>query len=215
MTTSLSAGPYSVTASYSGDANSVASSSSSVALTVVDYTVTSSASSLTVTRGQSGQVTLTVTPEPAGSFNPTVTFACTGLPLQATCSFSPSSLVTNGALASTTLTIQTAASARLEHLFGRSAVFYAFVFPGLMGIVFVRRSRKRIAGSTRLLCLICLLTLSTIWSTGCGAGASPPSSGGSAPTVGTPLGSSAVTITATSSGASPITKQLTVKLTVQ
>jgi len=186
-------------------------------LTVVDYTVTPSALSLTVKRGQSGQVTLAVTPAPAGSFSPTVTFACSGLPLQATCSFSPATVTTSGALANTTLTIQTTASARLEHLFGRSELLYAFLLPGFMGIVLMRRNGKRIAGSARLLGLICLLTLSTIWSTGCGAGASPPGGGGSTPTVGTPLGSSVVTITATatSSGTPPITKQVTVTLTVQ
>ena len=216
-TSSLGPGPYTVTASYSGDTNSGSSTSAPVALTVVDYTVTPSALSLTVKRGQSGQVTLAVTPAPAGSFSPTVTFACSGLPLQATCSFSPATVTTSGALANTTLTIQTTASARLEHLFGRSELLYAFLLPGFMGIVLMRRNGKRIAGSARLLGLICLLTLSTIWSTGCGAGASPPGGGGSTPTVGTPLGSSVVTITATatSSGTPPITKQVTVTLTVQ
>jgi len=216
-TSSLGPGPYTVTASYSGDTNSGSSTSAPVALTVVDYTVTPSALSLTVKRGQSGQVTLAVTPAPAGSFSPTVTFSCSGLPLQATCSFSPATVTTSGALANTTLTIQTTASARLEHLFGRSELLYAFLLPGFMGIVLMRRNGKRIAGSARLLGLICLLTLSTIWSTGCGAGASPPGGGGSTPTVGTPLGSSVVTITATatSSGTPPITKQVTVTLTVQ
>ena len=214
-TSSLSVGPYSVTASYSGDGNYSGSTSAAQALTVVDYTVASSATSLTLKRGQSGQLTLTVSPAPAGSFSPTVTFSCSGLPQQSTCSFSPASLTANGPSASTTLTIQTTASARLEHLFGRSALFYAFLLPGFMGIVFVRRNGKRITGSMRLLGLICLLTLSTIWSTGCGTAASPPSGGGSPPTVGTPLGSSTVTVTATSSGASPITKQVAVTLTVQ
>jgi Bacterial Ig-like domain (group 3) len=211
-TSSLGVGVYSVTASYSGDGNYSNSSSPAVALTVVDYTVTPSAPSLTVKRGQSGQVTLTVTPAPSGSFSPTVTFTCSGLPLQSSCTFSPSSVAANGAPANTTLTIQTTASARLEHLFGRSSLFYAFLLPGFMGIVFVRRNGKQIAGSTRLLGLICLLALSTIWSTGCGAGAGTPNSGGNTQTVGTPLGSSVVTITATSSG---ITKQARVTLTVQ
>ena len=50
-TNSLAAGAYSVTATYSGDANFASSSSAPVALMVVDFTITPAQSSLTVTRG--------------------------------------------------------------------------------------------------------------------------------------------------------------------
>src|SRR5246500_1243159 len=120
-TSPLPAGIYSVIASYAGDVNSASSSSSPVSLSVVDIVVMPGQSSLTVMRGKSVQTSLTVTAAPPASFNPTVTFACSGLPLETSCSFNPSSVTPNGAPVTTTLTIQTVApSARLKRLLGRA-----------------------------------------------------------------------------------------------
>jgi hypothetical protein len=216
-TTSLAAGSYSVAASYGGDTNFSGSSSNLVALMVVDFTITLSQSSLTVTRGQSAQTTLMVTPAPLASFNPNVTFACSGLPLESTCNFSPSSLTPNGAAATTTLTIQTTApTARLQRLLGRTELFYALLLPGLVGIVFAKGNGRRMLGRMRVLGMVGILMLSTVWWTACGAGAgsgtSSGSNSGTSPNSGTPTGSSTVTITATSSA---ISKQVTITLTVQ
>jgi hypothetical protein len=180
---------------------------------VVDFTVAPGQSSLTVTRGHSVQTSLAVTPAPLAGFNPTVNFACSGLPLESTCSFNPPSLTPNGATVTTTLTIQTTApSARLERLFGRGGLLYALILPGFLGILVAKRS-KQVPGTFRLLCLLGTLMLSTMWWTGCGAATSSGSGGNSNP--GTPVGSGAITITATSSGTSPISKQVTIALTVQ
>ena len=63
-----------------------------------------------VSSGGQGSVTLTVTPQ--NGFNAAVTFACSGLPTGATCSFSPSSVTPSGGSAITTqLTIAASASA--------------------------------------------------------------------------------------------------------
>jgi len=212
-TSSLATGTYSVTAAYSGDANFATSSSVVGDLTVVDFTMTPGQSSLTVARGQMVQQNLTITPAPLANFNPTVTFACSGLPTESTCTFSPSSVTPNGAAAATTVSIHTMApTAMLEWGSGRTGLFYAVFLPGFMGIVFLNRSKKkRRAGSARLLGLVCILMLSTAWWTACGGS----SGGGSTSNPGTPVGSSAVTITATSSGTSPIAKQVTITLTVQ
>jgi Bacterial Ig-like domain (group 3)/Divergent InlB B-repeat domain len=213
-TSALASGSYSVTASYGGDTNSGSSSSAPVTLMVVDFTVVPGQSSLTVTRGHSVQTSLAVTPAPLAGFNPTVTFACSGLPLESTCSFNPPSLTPNGATVTTTLTIQTTApSARLERLFGRGGLLYALILPGFLGILVAKRSSKQVPGTFRLLCLVGTLILSTMWWTGCGAANGSGSGGTSNP--GTPVGSSAITITSTSSGTSPISKQVTIALTVQ
>jgi hypothetical protein len=212
-TSSLAAGTYSVTAAYGGDPNFASSSSAAVALTVVDFTIAPAQISLTVTRGQITQLNLTITPAPPASFNPTVTFACSGLPPESTCTFSPSSVTPNGAAASTTLSIHTTApTAMLQRESGRAGLFYAVFLPSFIGIVFLNRDKKkRLAGSVRVLGLVCILVLSTAWWTACGGGGG----GGSTSNPGTPVGSSTVTITATSSGTSPITKQVAITLTVQ
>src|SRR5882762_4588001 len=214
-TSSLATGTYSVTAAYGGDANFATSSSAAGALTVVDFTITPGQSSLTVARGQMVQQNLTITPAPLANFDPTVTFACSGLPTESTCTFSPSSVTPNGAAATTTVSIHTMApTAMLEWGSGSAGLFYAVFLPGFMGIVFLHRNKKkRLAGSARVLGLVCILTLSTAWWTACGS--SSRSGGGSTSNPGTPVGSSTVTITATSSGTSPITKQVTITLTVQ
>lgn len=68
---------------------------------------------LTVDTGGAGTSTLTVTP--ANAFNSPVSFACTGLPSGATCTFSPATVTPSGAAASTQLTIATAAQTGALH----------------------------------------------------------------------------------------------------
>jgi hypothetical protein len=214
-TNSLVTGNYSVTALYSGDTSFAGSSSPPVALMVVDLLMTAAQSSLTVTRGQTAQTTLTVTPAPLANFNPTVAFACSGLPAESSCLFRPSSVTLNGASAATTLTVQTTApSARLQLGFGGNRLFYAAFLPGLLSILVANKKRKKgLSGSTQILVLACLM-FSTVWWSACGTGGTSSSgSGNSNP--GTPVGPSNVTITATSSGTNPITKQVTITLNVQ
>jgi len=111
--TSLSAGNHSISAAYSGDANYVASSSAAINVTVTvpaaaDYSLTMSNSALTVAKGASGTLTITVSPK--NGFKQAVGLACSGLPAGATCSFNPSSVNTAGGAAATTLTVQDASA---------------------------------------------------------------------------------------------------------
>jgi hypothetical protein len=111
--TSLSVGSHAIAATYSGDSNYVASSSAAVGVTVIapaaaDYSLTMSSSALTVAKGASGTLTITVSPK--NGFKQAVGLACSGLPAGATCSFSPSSVNTAGGAAATTLTVQDAGS---------------------------------------------------------------------------------------------------------
>ncbi len=74
---------------------------------VADFTVSATPAAATVTAGQSVQTIVAVMP--ANGFTQTVTFACSGLPAGATCSFSPASVTPAGSAASSTsLTIATA-----------------------------------------------------------------------------------------------------------
>jgi hypothetical protein len=77
------------------------------------FTLSSAASSLTVSSGSQGTTTLTVTPQ--GGFDFAVSFSCSGLPTGATCSFSPSQITPSGAAATTQLTISVGTSSSASH----------------------------------------------------------------------------------------------------
>jgi Glycoside hydrolase family 44/Bacterial Ig-like domain (group 3) len=104
----LGAGVHTITASYSGDANLSASSSSAVSVTVQvspapDYSFLIGSRTLKVISGNSGTMTITVTPE--NGFKQAVTFACSGLPGGATCTFRPQTVTPSAASATTILTV--------------------------------------------------------------------------------------------------------------
>jgi len=129
-----------------------------------------------------------------------LTFACSGLPFGATCSFS--ALSGTGMSGAATMKIETTApkETTANHSHNRGAML-AILFPGLLtmtGIFGWRRKHVRGILCGSLLFVLCLLT------NACG--------GSSAPQPGTPAGSSTVTITA-SDGSQMATD--TVTLTVQ
>jgi hypothetical protein len=108
-TATLSTGTHSITATYSGDSNFNASSSAAAALTVAtlpaaDYSLSMSAAAVSINAGAAGTITLTVTPQ--NGFKQGVTFACSGLPTGANCSFKPPLVTPTNGPAITTLTIQ-------------------------------------------------------------------------------------------------------------
>jgi parallel beta helix pectate lyase-like protein len=75
-----------------------------------DFSLSSAPSSLSITAGQSGMAVVSVTP--TGGFIGTLSFACSGLPIGAHCSFSQPKLATGGdnAVVSTNLTVTTSAA---------------------------------------------------------------------------------------------------------
>ncbi len=213
-TSTLAAGTYSLTAAYGGDSNYSGSTSSAVSLSVAvpaapaSFTVSANPTTLSVTPGQSGSTTLKVTP--TNGFNQAVSFSCSGLPSEATCSFSPASDTLNGTAAATTsLTIATTAPTS-------SFLLWPLAGGGLTAacaLFFFRRGN-------RVSSLICLLLLAGVAGIAAGCGGSGPSSssngGGSSGNSGTPAGTSAVMVTATSgSGATALSQSITVSLTVQ
>jgi hypothetical protein len=197
----LAAASYSITATYSGDANFSASASSAVPYSVQDFKIAANPTTVSVAApGQSGTTTLTITP--LGGFTQTISYSCSGLPSEATCTFPTAA--TGGILTIAT----TAPSAKLDGApSGRSrALFYALLLPGVLGLVVSAGNRKRTLRGMRLLSLIALLALSTLWMPACGGGSSTPSNPG------TPAGTSTVTVKAT---AGPLTHSVPVTLTIQ
>jgi uncharacterized repeat protein (TIGR03803 family) len=174
--------------------------------------VSFSPTSLTIQAGQSGTAMLTVTPE--NGFDSAVSFACSGLPNEANCSFSPLAVTPSGSQpSSTTLTITTAApggGAALRKPISSLRASYALLLPGGLALGFMSVMRcKQTRRRTRLLGLVGLLGLA-LGMVSCGSGSN--SSGGNS---GTPAGSYTVTVTASASGtaAASQTANLTVTIT--
>lgn len=192
-TTGLLAGTHSVYAIYNGDANFNNATSSTLAITLADFTLTSVPQTLTVKAGQNGKAVMLL--GMVGGFRGTVTFGCTPpTGTETTCAFNPVSLTGGG---STTMTITTTAAttttqkARLDsrwNLFGGAALAVLFCFA-------VPRRRSGLSKLALIFAGICLTA-----NLGCGAGTQ--GSANPTPTVtdpGTPLGTQMFTITAAGS----------------
>jgi Pro-kumamolisin, activation domain/Bacterial Ig-like domain (group 3) len=133
-----------VQAQYSGDTNYPANSG--VAQIVVNDFSLSAGSTVTMMQGTTGQTTVNVSA--LGNFNATVSnFSCSGLPAEATCSFSPTSV--SGGQGSTTLTITTAAVGQLRHRAANETPrlgWMAFAIMPALGICLIgipARNRKK------------------------------------------------------------------------
>jgi Bacterial Ig-like domain (group 3)/FG-GAP-like repeat/FG-GAP repeat len=167
------AGSHAISAAYSGDANNSAASGSLTQ--TVDAAVTvgpgsGGSTSLTVTSGDTATTQVSVAG--AAGFSGTVSFSCTGLPMNASCSFSPASVTVSGTTAATTmLTVSTAATAMASARDGESSralTVLACGLPllGLLTLLPVARGRRL------LLWMGFVLFVSVTSLTGCGGGSS-------------------------------------------
>ncbi|MBS1799479.1 MAG: Ig-like domain repeat protein [Acidobacteria bacterium] len=190
--TGLLAGTHSIYAIYGGDANFNTATSSTLPMTIADFTLTKVPQTLTLKAGQTGKAVILL--GMVGGFNGTVTFGCTPPPnSETTCSFNPVTLTGGGSttlqITTTAATTQTASSGRLSsdwNLFGGSALAALFWFVA---------PRRRTALSKLLLLLAAVAITANI---GCGAGKNGSNSGsgsGSTTDPGTPLGTQTFTIT--------------------
>jgi uncharacterized repeat protein (TIGR03803 family) len=187
-TSTLAADTYSMTAAYSGDSNYSASSSSAATFNVVDFQIAANPTTITVSApGQSGNSTLTITP--LGGFNQALSYSCAGLPAGAVCSFSDTA---NGATMTITTTGSSSALVKQPLNHDRTPM-YAFLLPGLLGLLVGFRKRNR--GGVRVVALFCAAAICSAC-VGCG-GLGSILGGGGGGNSGTPTGSSAVTVTAT------------------
>jgi uncharacterized repeat protein (TIGR03803 family) len=183
---------------------------SNAAFNVTSFQLSNNPTALTIVAGQSGTVTLTVTP--GNGFNSSVSFACSGLPAEATCAFNPTSVTPNGGAITSTLTITTTApsTAMREPIAPAHRPIYALLFPGLTVVFVITARRKRTLRDVQIFgLLITLLVASGLTSCGGGTGGSP--GGGNS---GTPVGTSTVSVTASTSGSGAIGQMATVTVTI-
>ena len=225
-TSTLNDGAHSLTARYEGDANFVPSSSKlleQLVTSAVDFVVTTSSPSATVSAGSSTSYTLNL--RTLNGFSNAVSLACSGLPAGANCSFSPASPITLTASGtSETVTISTTGatmagtytpahpgmsrspSASARKLLSIYLLWLPLPAIALAGMRFRPHRWRRF--SSNLMCV--LVIASTVLLASCGGNTSSSGGGGSNPS--TPAGSYSVTVTATSGS---LTHATVLTLTVQ
>lgn len=225
-TGNLPPGTHQVVAVYQGDSSYSGSVSPSAQADgsnsqVAGFDVSAVPSSLKTTAG--GFVSSVVTVTPVSGFSAYVSLSCSGLPVSATCTFSPTSVLascTQGAGGSqvctpvnSTLQIQTLSPGGGRVNNGVSSLrqtkkglpAYAFAFPALFGILGLGARKKRIISSVALMLFLLAAALSL---TSCKErynylNHGPPANPG------TPPGSYTVTIDAVSTSGSFITRPAT------
>jgi Bacterial Ig-like domain (group 3)/FG-GAP-like repeat len=182
------AGTQTITVSYSGDANTQASSTTLTQVVNAAFTLAPGAggsTTLTVNAGQTVSAPINVTG--VAGFYGQVTFACSGLPADASCSFSPATINLSGTPAvSTLLTLNTAAATITSQLrLGLGAYGLAFA-----GLVLFWPARHR---GTRIWVLLwSAIGFATLGLSGCSGGS------GSAPPAQTAAGTYSFTVVASS-----------------
>ena len=197
-----------ITADYSGDANFTQSSSPAVSVLAVAPAVTS----LTVAQTASVTDTLTVTAAPG--YTATLQLSCSGLPMETSCNFQPSSVSLTGTNSPSTvlLTIQTGASATAALRRSKTPshsnwpLLPAMVvgIPGLFSAARLLRFSGRANRAQNFLLFTFLLV---------GFGTLLACGGGSNTSNGTPTGTSIVQVLI--SGGSSISQTVSLTLTVQ
>jgi hypothetical protein len=197
-TTALPVGTNSITAVYSGDTNFTGSTSAVLSQVVdagPDFTVAIAPATISVQAGQSGTTTITV--QDVGGFNGNVSFACSGLPSGAKCSFTQVTVPTPAGVSYSTLTVTTSGSTASLHrnsspLLPSSALAVALCCFGW-------KKRRRL----QMLLLVAMSIAGLSLLNGCG--------GGGATIYAPPVTVSTITVTATSG---PLSHATTFTLTV-
>ena len=197
-------GAHAITATYNGDANyAVSSTTGAVVVTAVtpSFSISVAPTALTITRGVVPTPPV-VTITPVGNYNGTAVFGCTGLPVYASCIFTPLSVAMTGNNAVQTATVQ---------VFTLGAPSYAgflWIPAGLLA-GFVGLRRKQLSARGRQVLVLMVMACSLMAMSGC-----------STDKPYTPTGSFTMTINAVGTGtagtSSPnVTPTATVALTIQ
>ena len=221
------AGTYAITATYSGDANFNASTSSSSSVTSSPPTFTAAVTTMsgtinancplgpagmlgdcTVVAGQTALYSFNVT---QNVFTGTITFACSGLPAGASCMFSPQTITATGCSTTNTVALSILTQQAMPvagsglGVSGSGPWQAVGILPGVLLALWVgvrrRRYPLRFAGALMAFALLIAAT----GLVACGKGGPIA--------VGTPSGTSTITVTAT--GSTGTVASFTVPLTIK
>lgn len=180
-TIALPPGEHNLTATYSGDATHRTSASQPAAVRAQStatpgFSIAVAPAALTAAQGQSKSSTVSITPVNAASLTAPmfVTLSCSGLPDQASCTFTPENLeiLPNATAAVTssmvvaTVAGSTARVAPLKTSNGRP-VAWAVLVPGALGLMGLAFGARRRAWLSRLCLLAVLGLISTVGMTAC------------------------------------------------
>jgi hypothetical protein len=222
----LPVGAHSLTASYTGDATHRPSASVSTqvqgqASSTPNFVVTVAPATLTLTAGQTGTLTASITPQNSAALTAPmfVTLSCSGLPDQSSCTFTPETVEilpnTTAAVTSNVVIATQKASSTTAALSGANPVALAFLLPGALALGGLAWGARRRAGLLRLSLLALVGFVAMLGTTACNArynyfNHGPPINPA------TPAGTYTVTVTGQSSdGVTAITNSTTLALTVQ
>ncbi len=204
-------GTHTISAAYIGDASFNASTSAppiTFTITPGFFASVPSTSSLVSITAAGGSGTSSVTVSNSTSFSGTISLACSGLPSEATCTFSPASIKAAGTAANTTATITVTTTAATARNLKTSPYYLAQWLTGgfaLAGVFFVSVPK----GRRRALPLLLIVLAVIVMVPACGGGGGSSSSGGSGTqstsNPGTPAGTYNITVTATSGTTSSTT----------
>jgi arabinogalactan endo-1,4-beta-galactosidase len=209
-------GAYTLTASASGLASATATLNVTASTgPAPDFSLTGNQTSLTLSPGGSGNVSLTLTP--VGGYQGTVTMSCNTALSGVTCSFNPASYTPSGSNTVLTGTVTVSASssaARLQPFFkhdrGQLLTAITFFFPGgsTMLLAIFRRKRAAKNSALRQLLVLAVLLTGTLGLAACGGGGNTGGGSSTQPVTGT------VTVLASGSTGG-VTQSLDLTVTVQ
>jgi hypothetical protein len=225
----LTAGEHGLTANYVGDTTHLSSVSEvrpvrAVTGSTPTFSIGVSPTSISLTQGQSGGLTVSLTPVNATSLTAPmfVTLSCSGLPDQASCTFTPENVeILPNATAAVTSSMNLATAARGARNQGAplertktGSIAWAALIPGALGLAgFAFGKRRRRLAQLFFLTMVGMVGL--LGMTGCAPLYNFYNHGPSA-NLPTPAGTYTVKVTAQSSnGITAITQSQTIVLTVQ
>jgi hypothetical protein len=223
---SLPEGDHSLIATYTGDAAHLESTSDAAGAeatsgTTPTFTIAVSPATLSLTPGQTGNVTASVTPVNSAALTAPlfVTLSCSGLPDQASCTFTPENIeILPGATAAILIpmvVVTQTAGGTAASLRRSNPVAWAFLLPGALALGGLAWSARRRPWLNRLALMALVAFITMLGTTACAPRYRYYNHGPPVPPA-TPAGNYNVSVTAQSSnGVTAITTSAQLALTVQ